>query len=218
MYSRGLDEHGENTLYAYADSNFESPKSTGGRQVHMNGAITSASAQRHSTVDTSTTGAELTECFKCALAANPFRPIFNPYMQRPLYQNKRYVKQRKNKNKHRNKQNKFTYKRPNEQEQLQAPKRIKRSMEEEKLKGKRPIDETEGHTQYNTPTKKSKTTSQTHSAEDHKKNNQENKRKRGATKKTATDKLFSIITNKVIIMLKYKGTKALDELVQTPAL
>jgi hypothetical protein len=29
-------------------------------------------------------------------------------------------------------------------------------MEEEKLKGKRPLNETEDHTQYNTPTKKSK--------------------------------------------------------------
>ena len=69
-------------------------------------------------------------------AANPFRPIFNPYMQRPLYQNKRYLKQRKNKNKQQDKQNKFTYKRPHEQEQLQAPKRIKRSEEKEKQKGK----------------------------------------------------------------------------------
>jgi hypothetical protein len=87
-------------------------------------------------------------------------------------------------------------------------------MEEEKLKGKRPLNEIEDHTHYNTPAKKSKTTPQTHSAEDHKKNNQENKRKRGATKNPATDKLyiFSIITNKVITMLKYKGTKALDEL------
>lgn len=75
MYSRGLDEHGVNTLYAYADSNFESPKSTGGRQVYMNGAIISASAQRHSTVDTSTTEAELTECFKCAQDVMGFRNL-----------------------------------------------------------------------------------------------------------------------------------------------
>jgi hypothetical protein len=39
-------------------------------------------------------------------AANPFRPIFNPYMQRSLYQNKRYLKQRKNKNKQHDKQTK----------------------------------------------------------------------------------------------------------------
>ena len=43
-------------------------------------------------------------------AANPFRPIFNPYTHRPIYQNKRHTKQRKNNNKHRNKQNKFTFK------------------------------------------------------------------------------------------------------------
>jgi len=128
-------------------------------------------------------------------AANPFRPIFNPYTHRPIYQNKRHTKQRKNNNKHRNKQNKFTFKRQNEQEKLQAPKRIKRSMEEGKLKGKRPLNETKDHTQFVTPIKKRKTTSQTHSAEDHKKNNQENKRKRGATKKPATDKLFSIINH-----------------------
>jgi len=88
-----------------------------------------------------------------------------------------------------------------------------RSEEKEKQKGKRPINETEGRTHYSTPTKKSKTISQTHSAEDHKKNNQENKRKRGATKEPATDKLFTIITNKVVVMLKYKGARALDELV-----
>ena len=75
MYSRGLDEHGVNVLYAYADSNFEAPKSTGGRQVYMNGAVISASAQRHSTVDTSTTEAELTECFKCACDVMGFRNL-----------------------------------------------------------------------------------------------------------------------------------------------
>ena len=75
MYTRGLDEHGVNTLYAYADSNFEAPKSTGGRQVYMNGAVISASAQRHTTVDTSTTEAELTECFKCGQDVMGFRNL-----------------------------------------------------------------------------------------------------------------------------------------------
>jgi hypothetical protein len=28
-------------------------------------------------------------------AANPFRPIFNPYTHRPIYQNKRYLKQKR---------------------------------------------------------------------------------------------------------------------------
>ena len=148
-------------------------------------------------------------------AANPFRPIFNPYMHRSLYQNKRYLKQKKNKNKHRNKQNKFTYKQPHEPEQIQAPKRIRRSGETEKQKGKRPVSENENLTQYSTPTKKSKTRSQAHPAEDHKKSNQKNKRKRDTANKQepTQDKLFTIITNKVVTMLKYKGTRALDELV-----
>ena len=64
-----------NTLYSYADSNFEAPKSTGGRQVYMNGAVISASAQRHTTVDTSTTEAELTECFKCGQDVMGFRNL-----------------------------------------------------------------------------------------------------------------------------------------------
>jgi hypothetical protein len=41
----------------------------------MNGAIISASAQRHSTVDTSTTEIELTECFKCAQDVMGFRNL-----------------------------------------------------------------------------------------------------------------------------------------------
>jgi hypothetical protein len=145
-------------------------------------------------------------------AANPFIPIFNPYMQRPLYQNKRYLKQKKNKNKH---QNKFTYKQPHEPEQIQAPKTIKRSGETEKQKGKIPASENENPTQYNTPTKKSKTRSQAHSAEDHKKSNQKNKRTRVTTdnQKPIQDKLFTVVTNKVITMLRYKRTRALDELV-----
>jgi hypothetical protein len=77
MYSRGLDEHGVNVLYAYADSNFEAPKSTGGRMVFMNGAVISASSQRHSTVDTSTTEAELTECFRCGCDVMGFRNLMD---------------------------------------------------------------------------------------------------------------------------------------------
>jgi hypothetical protein len=106
-------------------------------------------------------------------AANPFRPIFNPYMQRPLYQNKRYLKQRKNKNKQQDKQNKFTYKQLQEPEQIPTPKKLRRSGETEKQKGKRPASGNENLTQYNTPTKRSKTRSQAHSAEDHNNNKPE---------------------------------------------
>jgi hypothetical protein len=107
------------------------------------------------------------------------------------------------------------YKQPHEQEQIQAPKRTKRSGGTEKQKGKRPTNETENPTQYSTPTEISKTRPQAHSAEDHKKSNQENKRKRDTTSKQepAQDKLFTITTNKVVTMLKYKGARAPDELV-----
>jgi hypothetical protein len=136
-------------------------------------------------------------------------------MQRSLYQNKRYLKQKKNKNKHQNKQNKFTYKQPKEPEQIQAPKKLRRSGETEKQKGKRPASENENLTKYNTPTKKNKTRSQAHSAEDHKKSNPKSKRTRDTTnnQEPIQDKLFTIITNKVVVMLQYKGARALDELV-----
>ena len=67
MYSRGLDRHGVNVLYAYADSAFTAPRSQGCRLTMMNGAVISLSSQKHSTIDTSTTAAELTELF---LASN----------------------------------------------------------------------------------------------------------------------------------------------------
>ena len=67
MYSQGLDQHGTNVLYAYADSAFTAPRSQGCRVTLMNGAVVSLSSQKHSTIDTSTTGAELTELF---LASN----------------------------------------------------------------------------------------------------------------------------------------------------
>jgi hypothetical protein len=79
------------------------------------------------------------------------------------------LKQRKNKNKQQDKQNKFTYKQPQKPEQIPTPKKLRRSGETEKQKGKRPASENENLTQYNTPTKRSKTRSQAHSAEDHKK-------------------------------------------------
>lgn len=67
LYSPGIDLHGDNTIYCYADSGFQAPRSQGCRLVKMNGGIISLSSQRHSTVDTSTTAAELTEAY---LASN----------------------------------------------------------------------------------------------------------------------------------------------------
>jgi hypothetical protein len=63
MYSCGLDKHGVNKLYAYADSNFAAPRSQGCRMTMMNGCMVSCTSKRHTTTDTSTTEAEATEFF-----------------------------------------------------------------------------------------------------------------------------------------------------------
>ena len=67
IYSLGLDAHGVAVLYAYADSNFEAPRSQGGHTLMYNGAAIMNTSKKHSTVDVSTTAAELTELFHCAL-------------------------------------------------------------------------------------------------------------------------------------------------------
>jgi hypothetical protein len=95
-------------------------------------------------------------------AANLNRPIFNPYAQRSLYKNKRYLKQKKNKYKYQDKRYKFTYKQQQEREQDPVPKKLSRSVETEKQKGKRPASENENLTQYNTPTKRSRIGPQKH--------------------------------------------------------
>jgi hypothetical protein len=47
--------------------------------VFMNGAVVSASMQRHSTVDTSTTCAELTEAFRCGSDVMGFRNLHKEF-------------------------------------------------------------------------------------------------------------------------------------------
>ena len=63
MFSCGLDTHGVNKLYAYADSNFAAPRSQGCRIVMMNGCAICFISKRHTTTDTSTMEAEATEFF-----------------------------------------------------------------------------------------------------------------------------------------------------------
>jgi hypothetical protein len=75
MYSRGLDVHGTNVLYAYMDAAFTAPYSQGCRSVMNNGAAISMSSQKHSTVDCSTTGAELTEAFLASNDVMGFRNL-----------------------------------------------------------------------------------------------------------------------------------------------
>lgn len=75
MFSRGLDKHGINVLYAYADSSFTAPRSQGCRQVLMNGCLLSLSSQKHPTIDVSTTAAEITEAFYCSNEVMGFRNL-----------------------------------------------------------------------------------------------------------------------------------------------
>jgi hypothetical protein len=61
IYSRGLDEHGDNTTYCFADSGHSLPRSYGCTIGMMNGAVTSLSAKRHTLTASSTCHDELIE-------------------------------------------------------------------------------------------------------------------------------------------------------------
>jgi hypothetical protein len=61
LYSRGLDSHGENTLYCYADSGHSSPRSQGCSVVMMNGAAVAMSTKKHTITAASTCHDELIE-------------------------------------------------------------------------------------------------------------------------------------------------------------
>ena len=67
IFTCGLDPHGINTIYGHADSNFVAPRSTGGHTLMVNGAAFLNTAKKHPTIDTSSTMAELSELFYCAL-------------------------------------------------------------------------------------------------------------------------------------------------------
>jgi hypothetical protein len=61
IYSRGLDEHGINTTYCYADSGHSLPRSYGCTIAMMNGAVVSLSAKKHTLTASSTCHDELIE-------------------------------------------------------------------------------------------------------------------------------------------------------------
>jgi len=54
IYSKGLDEHGLNVMYCYADSGHSLPRSYGSTVSMMNGSATSLSAKRHTLTASST--------------------------------------------------------------------------------------------------------------------------------------------------------------------
>ena len=61
IYSKGLDSHGDNTTYCFADSGHSLPRSYGCTIAMMNGAVTSLSAKKHTLTATSTCHDELIE-------------------------------------------------------------------------------------------------------------------------------------------------------------
>ena len=64
IYSKGLDPHGENILYGYADSSYGTPRSQGCRIVMMNGCAVIMKSQKHSLSAPSTCVDELIELYE----------------------------------------------------------------------------------------------------------------------------------------------------------
>jgi hypothetical protein len=61
IYSRGLDSHGDNTTYCFADSGHSLPRSYGCTIAMMNGGVISLSAKKHTITANSTCHDELIE-------------------------------------------------------------------------------------------------------------------------------------------------------------
>ena len=67
IYSKGLDPHGENIIYAYADSSHGLPRSQGCRIAMMNGASISCRSKKHALSAASTCVDELIEFAECTV-------------------------------------------------------------------------------------------------------------------------------------------------------
>jgi hypothetical protein len=61
IYSKGLDKHGQNVMYCYADSGHSVPRSQGCNLTMMNGAAVSLSSKKHTITGSSTCHDELIE-------------------------------------------------------------------------------------------------------------------------------------------------------------
>ena len=59
IYSRGLDPHGINTLYAYSDASHQPPRSQGCTCVLLNGMAVAVETKKHTVTGTSTCHDEL---------------------------------------------------------------------------------------------------------------------------------------------------------------
>ena len=71
-----MDKHGINVLYSHADSSFSPGHSDGCRYLMQNGAFVSGKTRGHSTIDDSTTAAEVTECWLAANDVSTFRQLY----------------------------------------------------------------------------------------------------------------------------------------------
>jgi hypothetical protein len=154
------------------------PVTTNNRRAHR--------GPRHTTSHPDAHVPHLRTIFFCCLCVgqwwgpNPHRPIFNPYTQRSLYKNTRYLRHKQNRT-YKDKQHKFTYVQQHEGLQNPKPKKHKRSVETEKQKGKRPASDNENLAQFSTPTKRSRIGPKSHSAEGHRKGSKSKKRSHTAT-------------------------------------
>jgi hypothetical protein len=66
IYSKGLDPHGDNTIYAYADASLRIPRPQGCRIVMMNGAAISFVSKMQTITAPSSTWAESVTLFDCS--------------------------------------------------------------------------------------------------------------------------------------------------------
>jgi hypothetical protein len=66
IYSKGLDPHGLNVLYAYGDANLRIPRPQGCRIVMLNGGAVSFTSKMQTVTAPSTTWAESTTLFDCS--------------------------------------------------------------------------------------------------------------------------------------------------------
>ena len=86
MYSRGLDPHGINTLYAYSDASHQPPRSQGCTCVLLNGAAVAVETKKHTVTGTSTCHDELIQFKKGGCKVLGFRNLMQEggmYQQAP---------------------------------------------------------------------------------------------------------------------------------------
>jgi hypothetical protein len=75
IYSKGLDPHGDNILYGYADASLKVPRPYGCRITMMNGAAICFKAKKQVLTAPSSCWAELTELFNCSTDVRGLRNL-----------------------------------------------------------------------------------------------------------------------------------------------